>query len=164
MLHYIAHTMAQGVVTDLRRTRLFFRLRRDADEIRRVFFDENADAVAVLAARYNVAPRKVPEILMQLDYHITQFSDRDPDTVDPGDDPEALAISAETAATVRASLGCLTPQERAVVEGHWLADRSLTMAEIGARMKPPVSRQRVQQIEAGARAKLAGYLAGSGVR
>jgi RNA polymerase sigma factor (sigma-70 family) len=164
MLHYIAHTLACGAVTDLRRTRLFFRLRRDADEIRRVFLDENSDAVAVLAARYNVAPQKVPGILMQLDYHFTQFRDTDPDTADPGDDPEAIAINTETAATVRAALGCLTEQERAVVEAHWLADRPLTMAEIGARMKPPVSRQRVQQIEAGARAKLAGYLAGSGVR
>jgi RNA polymerase sigma-32 factor len=147
------------------------RLRREASRLATVA--DRPEAVAALAVELRMSPERLEQLLAlaahreaRLDAPVDHGED-DRTLLDSvsgeAPDPEAVALAGELrgrrAAAVARALGGLTPREREVVERRAMvdSDERATFTELGAQWG--LTRQRIEQIERRALAKLARRLA-----
>lgn len=140
-------------------TRLFFGLAREQCRLAAHGYD-TADLREALAASFGCSPDRIDRMQQRL-------IGRDLDAAsteligESSDDPESKLLAAERHDRSRqvfdSALAALDPRERTIIELRVLAEQRPSLVELGRQLG--ISRERVRQIEARARAKLARDLA-----
>jgi RNA polymerase sigma-32 factor len=151
-------------------TRLFFGLAREQGRLEAYGYDTR-DLREALAASFGCSPERIDRMRERLsqrdliDDRATSSPGFDRATSSPGlfdeRDPERSLLSAERVVRSHAQLGSalanLDERERTVIEQRVLGEARPSLVELGRQLG--ISRERVRQIEARARAKLAAELA-----
>ena len=151
------------------RSKLFFRLRRERAKVANLTSDPD-EALTLMAERFDVTPRKMEGMLRRLDSRDVSlsapvFDDANSTLQDalPGKDAdlETSYVDAERQRLLELhlgeALGGLDTRERYIVEQRYMADESVSLAELGRELG--VSRERARQLEARAKKKLKKRLA-----
>jgi RNA polymerase sigma-32 factor len=142
-------------------TRLFFGLAREQARLSAHGYD-TSDMREALAASFGCSPDHIDRMQQRLGGR--DLDDADQVAASPWSavDPESELLAAErrlqSQHELDSALAALDPRERTVIELRVLAERRPSLVEIGRQLG--ISRERVRQIEARARAKLARDLAG----
>jgi RNA polymerase sigma-32 factor len=139
-------------------TRLFFGLAREQARLSAHGYD-TSDLREALAASFGCSPDRIDQMQQRLGSR--DLADDFTDVPRPAEDPESKLLDAERRDRSRylldSALEALDPRERTVIQLRVLADRRPSLVELGQELG--ISRERVRQIEARARAKLARDLA-----
>lgn len=142
-------------------TRLFFGLAREQARLAAHGYD-TAELREALAERFGCSPERIDHMQQRLSSR-DLVMDSGIDQHEQADDPEHELLELlehldierhhRRHRTLDSALAALDPRERTVFELRVLADRRPSLVELGRRFG--ISRERVRQIEARARAKLA---------
>jgi RNA polymerase sigma-32 factor len=146
------------------RSKLFFRLRRERARVANTISDQG-QLVEELASRFQVDSDRMGRMLRQLDAkdvsldasshpgsHVTLLENLRDGAQSQEEELSASEQSAGLSDRLDVALDQLDRRERYIVEQRIMADREVSLAELGRRMG--VSRERARQIEARAKKKL----------
>jgi RNA polymerase sigma-32 factor len=141
-------------------TRLFFGLAREQARLSARGYD-TTDLREALAASFGCSPDRIDQMQQRLSGRDLGDLGNLGDVPPRFDDPERKLLDAERHDRSHHELDCalaaLDPRERRVIESRLLGERRPSLVELGRQLG--ISRERVRQIEARARAKLARDLA-----
>ena len=147
---------AVGVGKSSLATRLFFGLAREQARLQAHGYD-TADLREALARSFGCTPERVDQMRQRLNHR--DDDDGALELVQTARDPEAWLLDAERhdPNMLTSALASLDPREREIIERRVLGDQPPSLVELGRQLG--ISRERVRQLEARARAKLARELA-----
>lgn len=135
-------------------TRLFFGLAREQGRLQARGYD-TSDLRDALAASFRCSPERVDQMRQRLDHRGVDWEVAE--LGHAADDPEATLLAVERVEhshpQIDLALAQLDSRERVVVEQRMVAESRPSLVELGRQLG--ISRERVRQLEARARAKLA---------